>query len=58
MWVVREVVKDDTKAFAETERMKLYLPEMRKATRAEVGGGGLGAARVSFDIPAGHSTNW
>ena len=57
MWVVRQVVEDDTKAFAETERMRLELPEMRKATRAEVGGGGLSAARVNFDIPAGHPTS-
>lgn len=55
MWVVREVVKDDTEAFVETERMKLQLPEMRKTTRAEVGGRGLSpgilALTYLLDIP-------
>lgn len=42
--MTERVVKDDTKAFAETDRMKWPLPEMRRVMGIKVG--------------VGHPTNW
>lgn len=63
MWVLKErAIKDDTKVFAETERMRLQLPEMRKAMGTSGGGRGwvwdILGLRYLLNIALGTSNWW